>query len=112
MKIDLFVKPRAFPSDEARKALAREDEFAALVSRQITWFELEAGDPRLDRMIELTKDTPGLMLQSSMSFTSGEVAEVRYFQPVCRSTVGLRDREADEYNTRHRARLDALPFRR
>lgn len=112
MKIDLFVKPRAFPSDEARRALAPDGQFAALVSHQVTWLELDSDDPRVDRMIELTKDTPGLMLQSTMSFTEGEMAQARYFQLVCRSTVSMRDREADEYNARHRARLEALPFHR
>jgi hypothetical protein len=92
--------------DDARAALLRDAELSRTCNLSAPVIELDADDPRFDRVLELTKDTSGCWLNPIMRFTAAEMRAARYFQLEGRKVVL---ETGPDYDL-NRARLDGVGF--
>jgi hypothetical protein len=94
--------------DDARAAVVRDAELAGTLDLSAPVFELDADDPRFDRVLELTKNTSGCWLNPIVGFTAAEQRSARLFQLEGRKIVLETPADSDL----NRGRLEGTPFRR
>jgi len=92
---------------DAREALARDPALAGELDPSALVLELDADDPRLHRLLETTRHTAGVWLNPIMTFTSAELAAVKFLQVDCRGKI-VRETSAD--NEANRSIVDRLAF--
>ena len=92
---------------DARAAILRDPDLARTAERTGMIFEIDANDPLLDRLLDLTRNTSGVSINPVMTFSSAELAQARWFQPECRGKIV---KESKQDYAANRARLDATPF--
>ncbi len=103
MKISFNVLIRP----EALQALERHPALAATLDTSAIVVPLDADDPRLHQLLEITRDTKGLWLNPGMTFTTAEVAQARFLQLDCRSKIVNETAADSSYN---RAAVDGADF--
>ena len=103
MNITLRIAVR----DDARAALLRDPELSRTSNLSAPVIELDADDPRFDRVLALTADTSGCWLNPIMKFTAAELRAARFFQLEGRKIAAETPADADL----NRGRLEATPFR-
>jgi hypothetical protein len=92
--------------DDARAALLRDAELARTIALSAPVLELDADDPRFDRVLELTNGSSGCWLNPIVTFTASEQRSARLFQLEGRKIVPETAADAEL----NRARLEAAPF--
>jgi hypothetical protein len=102
----VIITLRIAVRDDARAALLRDVDLSRTCNLSAPVIELDAGDPRFDRVLELTRDTSGCWLNPIMRFTAAETRAAHYYQLEGRKLV----LETGPDNDLNRARLAGVGF--
>jgi hypothetical protein len=99
VKIDL----RIVPTQAARDALARDAESASALDLDQIALVLDAEGEPFARLLDVTRDTPGSLFYSMLSFEDEELADAALLQPQCRKVARETDRDYRLNNGRIKA---------